>query len=295
MLEHEYLGNYPNGKETLWSNKCQGVTHDTTHWYITQTLQIWKIPVSTDLEFSKKAPGTQVLLLPPELQKVSYDHFGDLDYWEGYLFIALENKGKKKPPSVVLWDAHNFKFCSVAQLPSPNKIDIPWCAINPMEGTLFTSDFRCRGELFEYDFSISKEKKLELKFLRTVTLKDQEGNPFKIKRVQGGVFSKKNNLLYISSDGNKKGGIYVFETAAYTLVEFIRVPYEPDFPRVQEMEGITIWDLDKTEINGEIISNKIKGQLHLLLLDNDLCNDDIYFKHFKIPVESTNAISTSNK
>ncbi len=286
MLNFEYLGNYPNGKETRWSNKCQGVTHDADHWYITQTLQIWKIPASADLDFSEKTPESQVLLLPEHLQRAGYNHFGDLDYWEGYLFISLENKSKSKPPAIILWDAKNFKYFSGAILPSPNKKDIPWCAIHPLEGTIFTSDFKCKSELFEYDFSISKNKKFELKFLRKILLKDQQEKPINIKRVQGGVFSKKNKLLYISSDGRKKGGIYIFETEGYTLVEHIKVPYDPGFPNIQEVEGITLWNLDAPLINGIKKPDKINGQLHLIILDNDLCNDDIYFKHFRIPSES---------
>ena len=286
MLEFEYLGNYPDGKETQWSNKCQGVTHDAEHWYITQTLQIWKIPTTDDLDFCEKTPASQVLLLPEHLQNEGYDHFGDLDYWEGYLFISLENKRKSKPPAIVLWDAKTFKYCSEAKLPTSHKKDIPWCAIHPLEGTLFTSDFKCRGELFEYDFSISKNKKLELKFLRTIFLKDQQGIPLNIKRVQGGVFSKKNKLLYLSSDGNKQGGIYIFETERFTLVEHIHVPYDPGFPNIHEVEGITLWDMDNVAVGSLKKSDKIKGQLHLIVLDNDLCNDDIYFKHFKIPSES---------
>ena len=286
MLNIEYLGNYPNGKETPWSNKCQGVTHDTEHWYITQTLQIWKIPAAADLDFNKKILEAQVLPLPEHLQKSGYNHFGDMDYWEGYLFISLENKSKKKPPTVVLWDAKNFIYCSDAKLPTPGKKDIPWCAIHPLEGTLFTSDFKCKGELYEYDFSISKNKKLELNFLRKRILKDQQGLPMRIKRVQGGVFSKKNKLLYLSSDGNNQGGIYIFETEHYTLVEHIRVPYDPGFPNIQEVEGITLWDWDTPAKDGIKRSDKIKGQLHLIILDNDLCNDDIYFKHFRVPAES---------
>ena len=282
MLEYKYLGNYPNGKETPWSNKCQGVTHDGQFWYITQTLQLWKIPISTDLVFTKQPAETIVHLLPQSLRDEGYNHFGDLDFWEGYLFISLENKSKKRPPSIVLWDTQKFEYCSTAKLPSPKKKDIPWCAVNPLEGTLFTSDFKCKAELFEYDFNISKNKKLELKYLRTIPLYDKNGLPIKIKRVQGGVFSRKNNRLYISSDGQKEGGIYVFETAGYTLLEYIPVPYEPDFPRVQEVEGITILDSDAASNN---FPKNIKGQLHLLLLDNDLCNDDIYFKHFRIPSE----------
>ena len=51
-----YLGDYPSNKDFVWSDECQGITHDSSFWYISQYNAIWKIPVSYDLnnDFSEE-------------------------------------------------------------------------------------------------------------------------------------------------------------------------------------------------------------------------------------------------
>ncbi|HXW11747.1 MAG TPA: hypothetical protein VD694_03220 [Nitrososphaeraceae archaeon] len=55
------------------------------------------------------------------------------------------------------------------------------------------------------------------------------------------------------------------------------VPYDPSYLEKEELEGITIWDAD---VNGT--APFIEGQIHLIMLDNDVSPDDIYFKHFRV-------------
>ena len=52
--------------------------------------------------------------------------------------------------------------------------------------------------------------------------------------------------------------------------------WDPSASANEEIEGLTIWDLD----DGRAPS--IEGQVHVILLDNDtLFNDDFYFKHMR--------------
>jgi hypothetical protein len=44
----------------------------------------------------------------------------------------------------------------------------------------------------------------------------------------------------------------------------------------EEPEGLTWWDLDRSDAPG------IEGQLHAIVLDNDDNGDDIYFKHYRV-------------
>ena len=49
----------------------------------------------------------------------------------------------------------------------------------------------------------------------------------------------------------------------------------------EELEGLTVWDLDMDQ------ANNIKGQIHLIMIDNiGGADDDLYFKHFSVPVEN---------
>jgi hypothetical protein len=56
---------------------------------------------------------------------------------------------------------------------------------------------------------------------------------------------------------------------------YFNYEYHTNFPVKQEPEGLTIWDLDNDRAPG------IKGQLHVLLLNNDWPDDDnVYMKHY---------------
>jgi hypothetical protein len=51
--------------------------------------------------------------------------------------------------------------------------------------------------------------------------------------------------------------------------------FHPGWSKYEEPEGITIWDLDDGR------APHIRGQLHVIMLDNDAAtDDDLYFKHY---------------
>lgn len=52
--------------------------------------------------------------------------------------------------------------------------------------------------------------------------------------------------------------------------------YHPGWSKYEEPEGITVGDVDgKGEPN-------IKGQIHVIMLDNNAGEDGVYFKHYQI-------------
>jgi hypothetical protein len=46
MVRHTYLGNFPDERQDDWTHECQGVAHDTSHWFITQKGAVWRVPVA---------------------------------------------------------------------------------------------------------------------------------------------------------------------------------------------------------------------------------------------------------
>ncbi|MFC1573336.1 hypothetical protein ACFL6M_07035 [Candidatus Eisenbacteria bacterium] len=44
-----YLGEFPDDNNTIYDQSVQGLTHDSTNWFITQAAELWKIPVQYDL------------------------------------------------------------------------------------------------------------------------------------------------------------------------------------------------------------------------------------------------------
>lgn len=40
---YRFIGDYPGDANPGWHENVQGLAHDDDHWYITTTLEIWKI------------------------------------------------------------------------------------------------------------------------------------------------------------------------------------------------------------------------------------------------------------
>jgi len=129
--------------------------------------------------------------------------------------------------------------------------------------------------LFVYQQEI-KNGQLFLRYLRRFPLYEEDGRtPLKLSHIQGLEFSKTSGLLYLVSDSGAAGGIFVFDPTTGKKLQRIKVAYDPTFfgETKEELEGITIWDLDR-------------GQVHLIMIDNvGRGADDFYFKHFHVPGE----------
>lgn len=152
-------------------------------------------------------------------------------------------------------------------------------------------------------------------FKDTWPIYESDGSPLvqKLGRyIQGGDFSEK-GFLYISngktgapsiedpdSFSDYRNGIHVVDPAgrivadsynpaqdcAFGLVCRTRDPlgsfrfeFDPEFPELEEPEGLDWWDLDDGRAPG------VRGQLHVMLLANQVGTDDIFFKHYRV-VES---------
>lgn len=286
----EYLGNHPHDSSTGWSDNLQGVTHDEQHWYITQQDRLWKFPVGHDLaaEIDEDDPGRGITSvgIPEALQDQHYDHFGDLDHRAGLLYVPVEGSWpfplfeRKIPGRIALFDAHTLRFLAVSPPLHADREAAPWCALHPHNGLLHTSQFTSdRLHVFEPRVATGGDApRLELTALGDFELRDESGRPLRVHRIQGGVFSESGHL-YLVSD-TRAGGILGFDMTTGRRMLHATIDYDPSDPTgklPEELEGITIWDLDGGPAPG------IGGQLHVLMIDNDWPSDDeLYFKHFRV-------------
>jgi hypothetical protein len=315
---YEFIGDYPSNRQCKkiggWCEDIQGVTHDDHNWFFTQshTLNwLWKIPVSHDLNHSV-GNETKRVGIPPGEEFEDYVHFGDPDHYKGFIYVPFETSSRKKLPVVLAFEAKTLNFKGHAKLVDQGEKDAPWCAINPLNGLLYSSGFNLdlsKGYLHVYKQPEDLEKqKFTLEYLGQFQLYNEMGLPLTIKRVQGGGFSK-NGHLYLVSDagfgggewpheafkGNwKEGGIMGFDMMTGRRVMHEPVKYIGKWSNPssgvwiyegEELEGITIWDLDSVNVPG------IGGQFHLTMLDNDVLSpDQIYFKHFRVKKEDREKI-----
>ncbi len=278
-VPYSFLGDYPRDREPGWSDECQGVTHDEKYWYITQKGTLWKFPVTFNLNEgitrTKREKGIWNVDIPRFLRDEGYNHFSHPDYHNGRLYIPLEGR---QPCKIVVFEPERLNYVAEGNLDTAIQDHAPWCAVNPADGMLYTSNSDNNAGLFVYRHEI-KDGRLELRYSHLLKLYDEKGNPIKIHSVQGGAFSRKTGLLYISSDRGSDGGIFVFDPKTGIRIGVIRVNYSQS-RYGEELEGLTVWDLDAAAVPG------IKGQVHLIMIDNwGTGADDLYFKHFSVPLE----------
>ena len=158
-----YRGNFPKHRNNGWGKGLQGVANDHLHWFFTQKGKLWKFPISHDLntKVTKAVPskGIGVVPIPKVLRAGLYNHFGDLDYFNGYLFIPLEGGGArggtvgglinkipkispvpvhKAVPRIAIFRSSNLAYVGSFLLPAQKKTG--WNAIHPTTKQLYTSN-----------------------------------------------------------------------------------------------------------------------------------------------------------
>jgi hypothetical protein len=309
---YRFLGDYPGDEEPDWSDNVQGVTHDQDNWYITQTQRLWRIPVGLDLEdVTTSSPGVAYLdMSSTELPSLGYNHIGDLDYSQGYLFVPLEGSGQSGL-AVFRPTAAGFDYIGYGLLNQQAEgANAAWIALDPNNPSdVYTSNWGYVHTIQKYHLDwdrLRNENRVVVTYVpgSDITLWDQSGAQAFVIDVQGGAFSPTSRLLYLSAgytigfwcdgedyDGDwmaQNGGIHVFDTSSprtWTRIrksancsdcsDIFRYEFGPTLTGgCDEPEGLTFWDLDQGRAPG------IRGQLHVLLLENDLDADDIFFKHY---------------
>jgi hypothetical protein len=291
VVQHTYLGNFPDERQDEWTNECQGVTHDENHWFITQKGAVWRVPVGKDLRdhFQDGVDGVRRRAIP----LAGYDHFGDPDVHDETLYIPLEGVRRvffttiPRTPRIAAFRTSDLKFLWSAPLPRQQKAG--WCAIDST-GILLSSNSRvtprdAKGEGPVFRYRIQPKTK-SLAFLGRFLLRDEQGTPVVLDTMQGGTFADDHHL-YIScgfdEGSHPSWGLHLFDLRTQRRIVrstngsgSFNYEFHPGGSTDEEPEGLTYWDLDRRNAPG------IKGQLHAVLLDNDANGDDVYFKHYRV-------------
>jgi len=242
---------------------------------------------------------------------LKYWHFGDLVAYkpkdsEWFLLVPLEGGNS---PAIAILRAENFQCLGLDVLQIDNKTPptlnnaAAWCATDP-QGYVYSSPDKwyVPGEsvasIFKYRLNwntlgVDPQNPVQLTFLEKISLKDKNGQPLPPSEIsgysQGGEFSADGRLLYVTSGSGEDsdddhGGIQVFDTTTWQRVArsdndedaFFRYDFNSSWPPLEEPEGLTIWDLDEfvSSYGDPPKAPGIDGQLHVVLLDNDVGNKD---------------------
>jgi hypothetical protein len=109
--------------------------------------------------------------------------------------------------------------------------------------------------------------------LSYLPLRRGAGEPLSLERVQGGAFSPRNHL-YLACD-TKDGGLLGFDVTTGRCHMHVVIPFEPNWPEQQVIEGLTVVDLDDGPVPW------MSGQVHVLVFDAEENRDDyVWLRHF---------------
>lgn len=305
----DYLGNHPSNRNSGWSEDLQGVANDSQNWYFTKIHKIWKFPLthdlSTKIEKTDRARGIFGSFslgdnnTPAELK--GYDHFGDPDVHQGKLYVPVENTDSDWVPRIAVFDAKTLTFIDSYPLKvgddrfKQNRAG--WCAIDPVTGYLYTSNSKIdkNNPLFVYKIRFDASRGFILDYVRSVVLREDVNTLQRIKGyMQGGDFSTDGSTLYLLNGrtyspkkgkfDSKDGGIWVFDVKSgrrimkSTTGGNFRYEFHPGASKLQEPEGITVWDLD-----GKNAPRILGGQVHAILLNVNWKRDDkFWLKHYRV-------------
>ncbi len=303
-----YIGDYPDEDNSDISPECQGITHDDTHWYVTQKWALWRIPVTQNLkDVGTSNAGVSRILLEDIPELSTFDHMGDPGYFKapdstGYVVVPMEGG---ITPVIAIFKAATLSY--IGQFPLKAVTDAGCCAVNK-KGIIYLPDGYRRNDIYfsrkllAYELNwnelkqdriqFNKRKDLDIEFL------DFSGKPVEAGEIQGLDFSETDALLYIvcgdSEGSDPTFGIHVFDTKSGKRTARSSsgggpffYTWQPGGVWYEEPEGLCVWDLDDGR------GPNISGQLHVLLLDNEggkywNALDQIYIKHYanKIYVNS---------
>ena len=305
-----FVGEYPDDEvDPDWTDNTQGVAHDKDHWFITSNFEqdtpdgkyLLKFPVGFDLgttiDVDDPPPGVTVDTdaMPAQLKVLGYDHFGDPDQAGGFVFLPIDGGGNGV---IGVFRAADLSFVGFEQTPQPGA---SWIAYNRSQKLLYSAAFGVSAGdgLYRYTVDLdaladTEDVAASIEFLDRFDLLEADGGPLTkaMDFSQGGVFTPWGDLYYVNGSQNtdpddspeiERGGVHLFSPSGRLLSESqngsgaFNFEYHPTDLDAEEPQGIDWWNR-----NIGTGSPSISGQLHVLLLDNDVSEDDIFFKHYDV-------------
>jgi len=217
LIESWVQSHVSSFENLTWSEECQGLTTDGQYWYVCSNNEDYRAIYKFSLNFNQSLGSV-------ELPTGSGNHVGDIDYYDGKIYIAVAD-----PKSRVWVIDGNLNTLEVTDLDPAVSFFMGWCAINPWNGYLYSSAGDGVHRIHVYD----PAKQFAYKGVLPLG-----GTP--VNGLQGGCFSS-NGKLYLTSDK------YVNEEAtkdirAYSALNgaFLGahdVAYDEEWPESEEWKG----------------------------------------------------------
>ena len=209
---------------------AQGITTDGRYYYCTGTVLplgfhgLSKIDMQTGKVLLKKEK-----YLPPELAEQGFNHYGGCTFFEGKLFVAVEDKDAAHP-CIGVFSADTLEFTGEYKILGPEiqpNGNLPWCAADKENRLIYTGYFNHCDHINVFHIDT-------LEFIRHIPISRV------VEHTQGAEMW--NGLIYISChDTWRKKHIYSINPATGET----KLVMERDAGKnVVESEGVTICPME---------------------------------------------------
>ena len=107
---YEYIRQWPKDREMGWSHEANGVCHDQNNWFFSQNGILWKFPITHRIgdtcKEENRAKGIYKVNPKKNLEawlgtSVSKIHLGDIDYYNGYVYVPVGGETSKASFQVI--------------------------------------------------------------------------------------------------------------------------------------------------------------------------------------------------
>jgi hypothetical protein len=237
-------------ENTSHSEEAQGMTTDGAAWFLAS---------NGSKTIRKYGSGATLLGQIAVPQGKQGGHVGAPDCFEGWIYVPLQG-----PYGV--WKTKT-DFSEQKWLPADTADNrFPWCAVNPLNGRLYTSMFDIfsgqKAVLFAYDRDTLQRRPED-----DITLGP---TPIHLDCIQGGVFTRNGRVILSRSGPN---GVFCFSSLTGYCFGARKLG---DFGSTgSEVESVAVRDW---QFNGT------PAKVHVLELDNDWpSKDDCYLHSYQVP------------
>ena len=201
----------------------EGIANDGQNWFFSQQHYL----VKTTIDPLEIVLGPNLDATPKELKDQGYNHIGDIDHAEGYIFGGIEKKKGDGFGVLAKWSTKDLSLVSYA---FTEQDGAPWVAVNSQTRKIYSNEWHNRENLTVYDMDTFKYEGV---------LTVPGGLP---DEIQGGAFYKGD--LYLAVNGNCSVWKLNMQTTEVTRV-LSDLPNYKFYKHQYEMEGIDFWDLSE--------------------------------------------------
>ncbi|MFE6817818.1 hypothetical protein [Streptomyces sp. NPDC057675] len=260
-----------------WTTRWQGITRSHRHYYLTNNTDdgpwgtasyegIWRMPHDWP-----GASGIVMVAKSPYAKGSTHPGSPTYDPFRRQLYVPVEGPGHiwrlqvNADGSLTTIETGGYLGGSGPGGSPQGEWQIPFLAFNPRDKLLYSCRYDQAGgvqKLYAYD------PLRKYRLVKTFTF------PYKLNKIQGGVFSDNGNF-YITSEHTKEIGAYNVHATELKMWHWGNYRFNWDD---LELEGITMGPpLDYAQTG----PNRI--HVGALDIDDNLSTDDLYLKHMAVP------------